>query len=160
VKLTIFVVAIAIACFANVSAAKPQEIDEGISTPTSLSVSLQPATVCAIDKSATCQQQIDGGALGLTFTWSLYCPQTLCLVPKTFEIERSGAVVSSVPMVLNISNLGSAKYAVLVEKGGWAPGDCFRIRAVGPAGNDKPGHFDYSDFSNKVCEPTSTPAPV
>ncbi|MGA8534892.1 MAG: hypothetical protein WB615_12360 [Candidatus Tumulicola sp.] len=87
------------------------------------------------------------------FTWGVYCPQSLCLFPKTMEIERNGTIGSPVPANV-IPSGGTASFAVIVDKDGWANGDCFRIRLVAPAGDGKAGHFDYSDFSEKACAPT------
>jgi hypothetical protein len=138
--------------------AAAQGISEGIAAPKGLTASLDATAVCNVEKSASCTQRVAGGGLGLTFAWGFACDESLCLFPSALQLERNGTIVSTAPMESDLSHPSRALYAVIVDKGGWAPGDCFRIR-VAAASDSKKGTYDYSDFSNKSCAPATTPGP-
>jgi hypothetical protein len=132
--------AVALASIVTLSAVRGQDIDEGISAPTALTVIVEGAD----------------GSLGMTYQWGLDCPQSLCLVPDSVQIERNGILGTALPWGQDPNDIrtsAAAPYTLTIAKADWSPGDCFRFRLVAPAGDGKPGHFDYSDFSNKVCVP-------
>lgn len=135
-----------------------QGISEGIAAPKSLSASLDGTAVCNVEKSASCTRRMAGGGLGLTFAWGFACDESLCLFPSALQLERNGSIVSTAPMESDLSHPSRAQYAVILDGGTWAPGDCFRIRVVA-ASDSKKGTYDYSDFSNKSCAPATMPSP-
>ena len=119
--------AIAIGLFlVSVRSALAQNMSEGIAAPKSLTASLSSSFVCPAEGSATCQQRLANGGLGLVFTWGVYCPQSLCLFPKTVQIERNGAVAAPIAVTV-VPSGGTSPFAVIVNKDGWAKGDCFRF---------------------------------
>jgi hypothetical protein len=134
---------------AGLSAIRADAMTMAVPPPTSLRVSTNPA---------------ENGALVLTYFWTLDCPQDVCMIPQTQEIERNGSLAASIAFTLPTTLHFSTDHNninVSIGKAAWAPGDCFRIRLVAPAGDGVTGHFTYSDYSNRICLPsgTATPAP-
>jgi hypothetical protein len=101
---------------------------------------------------------LSSGAVSLQFSWKMDCPQDVCLMAQSFQAMRAGQVVASVDggdMPATSQQLVS--YTITVPAGSWKPGDCFAVRAVAPPAGSNRADLTYSDLSNKVCLPASSP---
>lgn len=101
---------------------------------------------------------LTSGAVSLQFSWKMDCPQDVCLMAQWFQAVRAGQVVASVDAGdMPATSQQVVSYTIAVPAGSWKPGDCFAVRAVAPAASSNRAELTYSDLSNKVCLPASTP---
>jgi hypothetical protein len=98
------------------------------------------------------------GAVALQFSWKMDCPEDACLMAQSFQAIRAGQVVASVDGG-DVPDTAQqvVSYTITVPAGAWKTGDCFAVRAVAPAASSNRSALEYSDLSNKVCLPSSSP---